>query len=111
MAFSATTEVTSGIARITLAGELDASSAPDFKAAIESIVGQRPKSLVLLMKELEYMASAGLRVLIFAKQKLGVGTDLFIVGAQPSIVETLQMTGFHHSAVLLDEYDAARIEQ
>ena len=108
MAFSATTEVTSGIARITLAGELDASSAPDFKAAIEGIVGQRPRSLV---KELEYMASAGLRVLIFAKQKLGVGTDLFIVGAQPSIVETLQMTGFHHSAVLLDEYDAARIEQ
>jgi anti-anti-sigma factor len=112
MAFSATTEeVTGGIARITLAGELDASSAPEFKAAIEKIVAARPRRLVLLMKELDYMASAGLRVLIFAKQKLGLSTDIFIVGAKPSVVETLQMTGFHYSAVLLDEYDAARIEQ
>jgi anti-anti-sigma factor len=111
MAFSATTEVTNGIARITLAGELDASSAPDFRAAIEKVIAEHPRRLVLLMQGLEYMASAGLRVLIFAKQKLGLGADIFIVGARPSVVETLQMTGFHYSAVLLDEYDAARIEQ
>jgi anti-anti-sigma factor len=111
MAFSATTEVTNGIARITMAGELDASSAPDFKAAIEQAAAQKPRRLVLMMKDVEFMASAGIRVLIFAKQKLGGGTDIFIVGAQPSVVETLQMTGFHYSAVLLDEYDAARIEQ
>ena len=110
MAFSATTQVTGDIARITLAGELDASSAPDFKAAIEKVMTPTPRRLVLMMKDLSFMASAGLRVLIFAKQKLPK-TDIFIVGAQPSIVETLQMTGFHYSAVLLDEYDAARIEQ
>ena len=111
MAFTATREVTNGIARITLTGELDASSAPEFKTAIEEVVAERPRRLVLLMSGLDYMASAGLRVLIFAKQKLGLGTDIFIVSAQPSVVETLQMTGFHYSAVLLDEYDAARIEQ
>lgn len=111
MAFSVTTEVTGGIAHITLTGELDASSAPDFRAAIEKAAAEKPRRLVLMMKGLDYMASAGLRVLIFAKQKLGLGTDIFIVGAQPSVVETLQMTGFQYSAVLLDDYDAARIEQ
>jgi anti-anti-sigma factor len=111
MPFSATTELSNGIARIMLSGELDASAAPEFKAAIEKVAAEKPRRLVLLMSELEYMASAGLRVLIFAKQKLGLGTDIFIVGARPSVIETLQMTGFHHSAVLLHEYDAARIEQ
>jgi anti-anti-sigma factor len=56
------------------------------------------------------MASAGLRSLIFAKQKMGAGVDIFLVGAQPPIVDTLTMTGFHHSVTMLDEYDAATLE-
>jgi anti-anti-sigma factor len=110
MSFSATTEIVNGIAKITLAGELDASSAPDFKAAVEKAAAVKPRRLVLMLEALEYMASAGLRVLIFAKQKLGGNTDIFIVAAQPPIVETLEMTGFHHSVVMLDRYDAAQIE-
>jgi anti-sigma B factor antagonist len=110
MSFNATTEVTNGIARITLDGELDASSAPDFKAAIEKVAADKPRRLVLMLSGLEYMASAGLRVLIFAKQKLGGATDIFVVGAQPAIVDTLEMTGFQHSVVMLAEYDAALIE-
>jgi anti-anti-sigma factor len=110
MAFSTSTEVTNGIAKITLNGELDASSAPQFKAEIEKAAAEKPRRLVLLMAGLEYMASAGLRVLIFAKQKLGSGTDIYVVAPQPPIVETLEMTGFQHSVVMLDEYDAARIE-
>lgn len=110
MSFSASTEVTNGIAKITLAGELDASSAPEFKAQVEKAAAEKPRRLVLMLAGLEYMASAGLRVLIFAKQKLGSSTDIYVVGAQPPIVETLEMTGFHHSVVMLDEYDAAQIE-
>ena len=110
MPFSATSEVTNGIARVTVNGELDASSAPEFKAAIEKAATEKPRKLVLMLSGLEYMASAGLRVLIFAKQKLGLGTTIYVVGAQPSIVETLEMTGFHHSVVMMPEYDAAKIE-
>jgi anti-anti-sigma factor len=110
MSFNVTTEVANGIARITLDGELDASSAPDFKAAIEKVAADKPRRLVLMLSGLEYMASAGLRVLIFAKQKLGAATDIFVVGAQPAIVDTLEMTGFQHSVVMLPEYDAAQIE-
>jgi anti-anti-sigma factor len=111
MPFSATTEMSNGIARIVLSGELDASVAPEFQAAIEKVAAEKPRRLVLFMSELEYLASAGLRVLVFAGRKLMAGADIFIVGARPSVVETLRMTGFHHSAVLLEDYDAARIEQ
>lgn len=110
MSFSVSSDVANGIARITLTGELDASSAPQFKAAIEGVAADRPRRLVLLLDGLEYMASAGLRVLIFAKQKLGSTTEVFIVGAQAPIVETLEMTGFQDSVVMLPVYDAAQIE-
>jgi pantothenate kinase len=33
------------------------------------------------------------------------------VGAQDPIVDTLTMTGFHHSVIMLDKYDAAQIEK
>jgi anti-anti-sigma factor len=110
MALSVTSEVSNGLAKVVLNGELDAGAAPDFKAAIEKVAAEKPGKLVLMLGGLAYMSSAGLRVLIFAKQKLGAGTQIFVVGAQPSIVETLEMTGFQHSVVMLPEYDAARIE-
>lgn len=110
MAFSAASEVTNGIAKVTLTGELDASAAPEFKSEIEKVAAQKPRRLVLMLAGLEFMASAGLRVLIFAKQKLGGNTDIYVVGARPAIVETLEMTGFQHSVAMLPEYDAAKIE-
>lgn len=107
MAFSATLETVNDVAKIALAGELDASSAPVFKAEVEKAAGQHVKRLVLLMQDLEYMASAGLRVLIFAKQKMGADADIYIVGAQEMVLETLDKTGFSQSVILKDEYDSA----
>ncbi len=110
MAFNAKSEVTDGIAKITLSGELDAAAAPAFKAEIEKAAAQHPRKLALLVQDLEYVASAGLRVLIFAKQKLGTDVDIYVVGAQPAVAETLSLTGFNYSVVMLDSYDAAQIE-
>ena len=111
MAFSATLETTSnGIVKISLSGELDAGTAPDFKAKVEEAAGANPKRLVLMMQDLEFMASAGLRVLIFAKQKMGASVDIYMVGTQEYVEETIKKTGFDSSVYLLDEYDAAKIE-
>jgi anti-anti-sigma factor len=49
------------------------------------------------------MASAGLRVLIFAKQKMGTAAEILLVGAQEGVLQTIKLTGFHQSIVLLDE--------
>lgn len=110
MIFEATLEMRDSIALITLSGELDAATAPEFREKVEEAVTQKAKRLVLIMNDLEYMASAGLRVMIFAKQNLGPGADLFIVGAQDSVAETIEMTGFHQGVILRDSYDAAEIE-
>jgi anti-anti-sigma factor len=107
MAFKASLEITSkGIAKITLVGELDGSVAPEFKAKIEDAVAQKAKRLVLLLQDLEYMSSAGLRVLVFAKQKMGSEVDIYVVGAQEQVIEPITMTGLQHSLVIVDKYDA-----
>ena len=111
MAFNATLETTSnGVAKIVLSGELDANTASEFKAKVEEAAAESPKRLVLMMSDLEYMSSAGLRVLIFAKQKMGAGVDLYLVGTQELVLDTIKKTGFDQSVYLLDEYDAAQIE-
>jgi anti-sigma B factor antagonist len=110
MAFQVQVELVQSVAKITLSGALDASVAPDFKAAVEQAAAGGAKRLALVTTDLEYIASAGIRVFIFAKQKMGAGTDIYVVGAQPQVRETLEMTGLTYSVQLLDAYDAAVIE-
>lgn len=111
MAFNATLETTNSIAKITLSGELDASTAPEFREKVEEAASQEIKRLVLLMKDLEYMASAGLRVLIFAKQKMGSNIDMYVVEPQEMVLDTIEKTGFHHSVIILNSYDSEQIDK
>lgn len=104
MSFEVKSDVANGVAKITLTGELDASVAPLFRDEIEKAANSKVSRLVLLMNKLDYMSSAGLRTLIFAKQKMGSGVDIYVIGAQEGIVETLQMTGFHNSVIMQDSY-------
>jgi anti-anti-sigma factor len=107
MAFNVTYKMLKdGTAELSLFGELDASVANEFKTAVEKAAADKTKKLVLIMKDLEFMSSAGLRVLVFAKQKMGTGVDIYVVGAQDAVRDTIEMTGFHHSVIMQDEYSA-----
>jgi len=104
MALNVTLEEKDGVAKILLEGELDASVAQKFKETVEQAAAMNPTKLVLLMEKLAFMASAGLRVLIFAKQKMGEGVSIYVVGAQGPVLKTIEMSGFHHSVYLQDTY-------
>jgi anti-anti-sigma factor len=104
MGFSISVVDGQGEATIKLAGELDAAAAPQFKEAIEKLAEAKPQRLILLMDQLEFMASAGLRVLIFARQKMGAGVSLYVIGSHGPVLNTLKMSGFHHSVYLQDTY-------
>jgi anti-sigma B factor antagonist len=102
MAFTISETIVDNTATFILNGELDAASAPAFRAKIELAAAANVQKLVLDLNGLEYMASAGLRVLIYAKQKMGVGVDIALVGTQPMVRDTLEKTGFHRSVTMVD---------
>lgn len=111
MAFVANLELTDGVARISLAGELDASVTPRFRTLVEEAEQHRARRIVLMMNELSYMSSAGIRELVFLKQKMGPHVDVYLVGTQELVLEAITMTGVQHSVILLDQYIPEQIEQ
>ena len=106
MAFVLSTENFDTYTRMKLEGALDSASAPQFHEEVQKIVQLQPENLVLDVEALDFMASAGLRVLIFAKQKLGTTSHLYLVKPQPQLVDTLTMTGLVHSVSIVDNYPA-----
>ncbi len=105
MAFSIDAEVIGDLAKITLVGELDGGTAPLFKEKIEELATAEIQRLVLMMSELEYMSSAGLRVLVFTKQKMGPSVNIYIVAPQEMVQDTIDQTGLHQSFYIVDTYD------
>ena len=87
--------------RLSLAGELDGASAPSVREAVDSILQGRPERLLLLVEKLAFMASAGLRILIFAKQKQP-NLKIYLIKPQDTVVETLKKTGFYESVYILN---------
>lgn len=104
MSFTVTTETINDGTKLTLTGALDSSSAPALHEEIKKLIIQNPKELIMDMEQLNFMASAGLRVIIFAKQKLGPAVNLIMIKPQDQVVETLRMTGLIFSVVIVDQY-------
>jgi anti-anti-sigma factor len=102
MAFQTRTHVDGDVASIKLVGELDSRAAHRFNGVIAELTAQPLSRLVLLMEELSYMSSAGLRCLVFAHQKLGRGVEIVLVGTQQAVAETISLTGFDRSIVMQD---------
>ena len=88
-------------ARIVLTGELDSSTAPAVREVVERVLAGKPAQLVLQVERLSFMASAGLRIVIFAKQKQP-GLRIYFVKPLPAIVDTLHKTGFYEGVYVTD---------
>jgi len=104
MNFTVTSEIINKVAILTLAGSLDSSSSSVFQAEVQKVAGESPIEMVLQISELSFMASAGLRIIVFAKQKLGSSVQIYLVKPQDQIIDTLQMTGFINSVHIVDKY-------
>lgn len=79
--------------KVGLIGRLDTSSAPELEAALENTDGV--SKLILDFESLEYISSAGLRILLMLHKKLSkAGGELVLTGVCDSVYEVLDITGF-----------------
>src|SRR5512137_141514 len=92
------------VVKVELAGRLDATNAEGLQAELKKFAGQKVGKLVFLARELEYISSAGLRVIIFAKQKIGVDASVFLIAAQEPIVNVVKMSGLDNFLIMQDSF-------
>ena len=78
---------------IAVAGRLDTTTAPALEKAISESV-QEEKHLILDIKEVEYISSAGLRVLLGAQKKIQKIGSMKVLNVCEEIMEIFEMTGF-----------------
>jgi anti-anti-sigma factor len=91
---------------ITLAGRLDAVNAPYLSDQLQEYKGKDVARMVFFAKDLEYLASAGIRVIVFAVQKiLEPGSDAHFIGGQPDIIFVLEMTGLDDALIIQENYE------
>ena len=76
-----------------LGGRLDTTTAPELEKAFEENMDVS-KDLILDMKELEYISSAGLRVLLAAQKKMNQAGKMKLTGVSDEVMEVFEITGF-----------------
>ena len=81
------------VTTIEIVGRLDTTTAPELDKTInEDIAGV--KNLVLNVKGLEYISSAGLRVLLGAQKKMQKIGTMTLINVREEVMEVFEMTGF-----------------
>ena len=78
---------------IEIVGRLDTTTAPSLEKTInEDIAGT--KSLILDLKGLEYISSAGLRILLGAQKKMQKVGSMKVINVCENVMEVFEITGF-----------------
>ena len=78
---------------IEIVGRLDTTTAPALEKAINGDIGDA-KNLVLDLKDMQYISSAGLRVLLGAQKKMQKIGSMKVVNVCEAVMEVFEMTGF-----------------
>ena len=83
----------SDVNTIVLSGRLDTVTAPQLAAELEKILPDTD-ALVLDMANLEYISSAGLRVILKAQKAMNTKGTMKLIHVGESIMEVFDITGF-----------------
>ena len=78
---------------IEVSGRLDTITAPTLDKTINEDLADT-KNLVLVVKGMEYISSAGLRVLLGAQKKMQKIGSMKVINVCDEVMEVFEMTGF-----------------
>lgn len=79
---------------ISLIGRLDTITSPQLEEEINSFSLENIETVILNLKELEYISSAGLRVVLMIHKKMNkLGGQLKLINVNDMILNIFDMTG------------------
>lgn len=80
---------------VSMKGRIDADTAPEVEQKFNTLMLKNKYNLIADMRELNFISSAGLRVLLATlKETRKNGGDLRLACLQADVVKVLEMTGF-----------------
>ena len=90
-----TSTETESVSKVLLNGRLDASSSAEAERLLLEIIAKSPGAAVFDLSSLEYVSSAGLRVLLVAaKRAQQKGAKLALFGLNANVREVFDISGF-----------------
>ena len=86
-------KINNDAATLVVSGRLDTQTAPELEKELDNILADI-KELVFDMTNLEYVSSAGLRVILKAQKAMNAQGSMKLTGVNDSIMEVFDITGF-----------------
>ena len=83
----------SGKLTLKLEGRIDTKSAPELDETVRTSL-DGVTSLIIDLKEVAYISSAGLRVLLIAQKQMNKQGEMKIINVSEDIMEIFEVTGF-----------------
>ncbi|HEY5430661.1 MAG TPA: STAS domain-containing protein, partial [Solirubrobacteraceae bacterium] len=88
---------------IAVSGELDLASGPELEAELDQLSGPRTRLVVIDLRQLDFMDSTGLSILVRAHQRLaGEGCEVGLVRGSQQVQRLLDLTGVAERLRLVD---------
>ena len=81
------------VTTIKINGRLDTTTAPELEAVIDECV-EGTHELLMDFSDLEYVSSAGLRVILKAQKLMNARGSMKLVNVNETIMEVFDITGF-----------------
>ncbi len=78
---------------LALTGRLDTNSSPALEAELKQSVGG-VKELIFDFSGVEYISSAGLRILLAAQKVMNRQGEMKLIGVNEDVMEVFEITGF-----------------
>jgi anti-anti-sigma factor len=98
------------VALLAVHGEVDVATVGALEAAISDALTDGPAALVIDLTAVEFLASAGLQVLVATRERLGENVSYAVVADGPATSRPIQLTGLDQILALHPTVDEALSE-
>ena len=85
--------VENNVTTLVIKGRVDTTTAPEFESNVDACV-EGLEELILDCKEIEYISSAGLRVILKAQKVMNKQGSMKLINVNDTIMEVFDITGF-----------------